>query len=364
MTEVRFQAKPTGKPVVLMTGASGLIGTRLEHALKPKYEIVGLDINPPEEDETIKNWVETDLTDDESVEESLQAVRDRYGTNLASVIHLAAYYDFSGEPSSMYDELTVQGTRRLLLALQDFQVEQFMFSSSLLVMEPCEIGEKINEQSPTQAEWDYPQSKLDAERVIRETRGDVPSVVLRIAGVYDDECHSIPIARQIARIYEEQMESYVFPGDSDAGNAYVHVDDLAEFVRLLVDRRNELPAEECFLVAEPEVLSYAELQNQLGELIHGEKWPSIRIPKAVAKAGAWTKEKLASDDDDKPFIKPWMIDLADDHYAVDMSHARQSVGWQPKRRLATRLKHMVASLKANPQRWYQRQRLAVPEEVK
>ena len=41
-------------------------------------------------------------------------VRERFGTRIASVIHLAAYYDFSGEPSEKYETITVQGTERLL----------------------------------------------------------------------------------------------------------------------------------------------------------------------------------------------------------------------------------------------------------
>jgi nucleoside-diphosphate-sugar epimerase len=228
-------------------------------------------------------------------------------------------------------------------------------------MQPCEVGERLTEDSPTRGEWAYPASKLAAEEVIRDMRDGIPVVVLRIAGVYDDECHSIPLARQIARIHERQMESFVFPGDSHAGNAYLHIDDLAECVRLLIEKRRQLAEEELFLVAEPEVLSYAELQEKFGELIHGEAWPSIRIPKFVAKAGAWAKEKLAREDHAEPFIKPWMIDLADDHYAVDISRLKRKLQWEPKRRLAHRLKHMVASLQANPQRWYRRQGLPVEE---
>jgi len=45
-------------------------------------------------------------------------IRYAYGERIASGIHLAAYYDFSGEPSPLYDEITVRGTERLLRALQ------------------------------------------------------------------------------------------------------------------------------------------------------------------------------------------------------------------------------------------------------
>src|SRR5690606_42054910 len=70
-----------------------------------------------------------------------------------------------------------------------------------------------------------------------------------------------------------------------------------------------------------DALPIYELQDQLGELIHGEEWPTIRIPKFVAKAGARVMNAFASEDDPE-FIKPWMIDIADDHYEADISKAR------------------------------------------
>jgi len=49
------------------------------------------------------------------------------------VIHLAAYYDFSDAPIQLYDGITVGGTERLLPFLQDFKLEQFIFSSTWFV---------------------------------------------------------------------------------------------------------------------------------------------------------------------------------------------------------------------------------------
>ena len=71
-----------------------------------------------------------DLTSNESVRSGLERVRQGYGERVASVIHLAAYYDFSGEPSAKYEEITIRGTERLLRGLKNFHVEQFIFSST------------------------------------------------------------------------------------------------------------------------------------------------------------------------------------------------------------------------------------------
>lgn len=348
------------RPAVLVTGSSGLIGSHLVEALSHRYRVVGLDVKPPLDTNEQPNFIETDLTDDASVRGALDEARGRYGQKLASVVHLAAYYDFSGEPSPLYDELTVEGTRRLLEGLQAFEVEQFIFSSTLLVMEPAEEGEVVTEQSPLAAEWDYPRSKLRAEAAIQQHHRNIPALVLRIAGVYDEDCHSIPIAQQIARIHQSQLESYFFPGDTDHGQAFVHLGDLIACLELAIARRNQLPPYETLLVAEPEVMSYEELQDAIGELLHGQEWPTIRIPKALAKAGAWVKGQVGGDE---MFIKPWMIDLADQHYPVEIDRARHLLGWEPRHRLRSTIPEMIRRLKADPAGWYKRNGLKPPDEA-
>ena len=363
ISQQHTQPETSAKPTVLITGVSGLIGSEIISRFSDEYKIVGLDVKDPKEGGV--SFFKTDLTDDESVKTVLAQVRDQHGADIASVIHLAAYYDFSGEPSPLYDELTVNGTRRLIRELhaQNLNVEQFIFSSSLLVMEPDEKGRRISELSPTRAKWAYPQSKLEAEQVIREEHGEMPVVILRIAGVYDEHCHSLPVSQQIARIYEKQIESYVFPGDASHGQALVHLSDLAQAFKNAVDRRHELDNESLYLIAEPDVMSYEELQDRLGELIHGKEWPTIRIPKTIAKAGAWVQDKLARDEKDKPFIKPWMIDLADDHYAALIVHARTELNWDPVHRLRDTLPAMIEYLKQDPKRFYEENGLPVSEEA-
>lgn len=352
---------PSSRPVLLITGSSGLIGTRLAKAFGEEFRVVGLDVKPPKTDGSAVDFVACDLTDARSVTDAMATVRRRYGERLASVIHLAAYYEFSGEPSPLYRKLTVEGTSRLLRGLRDFSAEQLVFSSSLLVMEPAEEEAEITESSPTQAQWDYPRSKLEAEKVIERERGPISAVILRIAGVYDEDCHSIPIAQQIVRIYEKEIESFFFPGDADHGQPFVHLEDLIDAFRRVVSIRKELGERELFLIAEPDIVSFAEMQDRLGRLIHGREWPTIRIPKAVAKVGAWARERMAKEGE-KTFIKPWMVDLADDHYPVVIDRARERLGWKPTHRLRETLKEMVERLQRDPRKWYAANKLEPPEE--
>ncbi|MEW4453452.1 NAD(P)-dependent oxidoreductase [Bremerella sp. JC817] len=340
-------------PVVLVTGSGGLIGSRVCPRLQERYTVVGIDLHPPEEpNEHLDDWYRVDLTEQDSVSQAIAQVKADYGDRLASVIHLAAYYDFSGDPSPLYDELTVNGTRRLIDELQTMHVEQFQFSSSLLVMESVGVGQRLTERSPTNAEWAYPESKLKTERVLQEERGDIPVLVLRIAGVYDEQGHSLPVSHQIQRIYEKQMESYFFPGNEKCGQSFVHLDDLAECIVSAVDRRNQLPPWKTLLIGEEDVMSYAELQEAIGRNLHGQEWPTIRIPAFVAKAGAWVKLRMASSKEDEPFIKPWMVDLADQNYPIDTTEAQQCLGWAPQHTLRKTLPTILDWLKSDPTAFY------------
>lgn len=343
--------------VVVVTGSSGLIGRAVVRRLAPRFRVVGFDRegwpHPPPEAECVC----VDLTSDESVRAGFERVRYAYGARLASVIHLAAYYDFSGEPSPLYEELTVRGTARLLHELQTFEVEQLVFSSTMLVHAPCEPGDRIDEGWPLDPKWDYPRSKAATEELIRREHGKVSAVILRIAGVYDDECHSIPLANQIQRIFERWMTAKVFPGDPSRGQAFVHLDDVTEAFASAVDRRRTLGPDATFLIGEPETLAYDEIQRSLARLIHGEEWETRSIPKALAKAGAWLEDQVPGEE---PFIKPWMIDLADDHYALDIGQARRELAWEPKRSLRETLPRMAAALARDPVRFYQENKLEGP----
>ena len=351
----------SSKEVILVTGSSGFIGAAAVERLAQRFTVIGLDRPGAPYPPPAADCIEVDLSADENVRHGLRQVSQRHGSRLASVIHLAAYYDFSGDPSPKYEEITVRGTERLLRGLKDFEVGQFVFSSTMLVHAPCEPGQRINEEWPLDPKWDYPKSKVRTEELIRAQHGDIPCVLLRIAGVYADKGHSIPLAHQMQRINERWLTSHVYPGDTSRGQAFLHLEDLVDAFLLLIDRRAQLPHELALLLGEPEALSYDELQRTFGRLIHGEEWETRQIPKALAKTGAWLQDNLPFAEE--PFIKPFMIDLADDHYALDITRAHRLLDWEPKHSLRDTLPKMVAAFKADPVGWYKENKLEVPDNL-
>ena len=350
------------KPIVIITGASGNIGSALTKRLRKDYQVVGMDRPQTKSD------IDVDLTSDDSVKLGFKQFRDTYGAKIAAVIHLAAYFDFTGEKSPLYDEVNVKGTTRLMDALGDFEVERFIYSGTMLVHRPAPPGDLVNETSPIEPKWAYPESKAETEAVIAEYTDRIPCTLLHLAGLYDEKSAVPTLTHQIARIYERDLKSQLYAGDLDVGQAFIHKEDMLEVFARTVAKRKDLPRHSVILAGEEQVMSYRELQSALGELIHGEEeWRTYVLPEALAKAGAWVQEKAeplvpdAIDKGEKPFIRPFLIDLASDHYKLDISRAREMLEWEPKHFIADELPAMVDDLKNDPMAWYQRNGIRPPD---
>lgn len=350
------------KKVIIVTGSCGRIGKGVVSTLGEHYQMVGFELLKAFYASENEELVPVDISSDESVHQAFTHIRHFYGNQIASVIHLAAYYSFDQKDSPLYDKITVQGTRRLLEALKSFEVEQFLFSSTMLVHKPCSPSEKITEDSPVQMNWGYPKSKVETEKMIHDLRGSIKTVILRIAGVYTDYCDSIPISNQIQRVYEKQITSRFFPGDITHGASFIHMEDLVEAICTSVEKRDLLPNELTLLIGEGKTLSYDTLQRQISKGLFGKEISTYKIPKTCAQLGAWAQGHtpfMAA-----PFIKPWMVSIADDNYTLDIKKAKKYLNWEPKHSLETSLPKMLKELKSNPLAWYQHHHLTAPSWLK
>lgn len=353
------------RPLVLVTGATGEIGSAVAAALADGYQVVGLDKRT--KGNPAFPVIEADLTSDHSLAQGIEKLRDLHGAHLASVIHLAAYFDFSGEDNPLYQSLNVDGTRRLLDQLQSFRVEQFVYSGTMLVHAPVKPGEHLNEDRRLEPQWIYPRSKAAAERVIEERHGAIPYVLLHLAGVYNGDVVVPTLAHQIARIYERDLESHLYPGNLKTGQSMLHLEDLRDAFRRTVDRRASLPTAATILIGERDPIGYDALQDRIGELLWGEDWTTLRIPVALAAAGAWAQDKVLphlpkSMGGGKAFVRPFMAWEANDHYALDITRAKELLGWAPRYRLGDTLPLIIDKLKRDPEAWFKANKVSPPPE--
>jgi UDP-glucose 4-epimerase len=351
----------TDKKVIVVTGSSGRIGMRLIEKLGPEYQPIGLDFVGATSNNPAMEFIYTDLGSDASVKAAFDRIRFAYGNRITAIVHLAAFYSFEGTNLENYDRITVKGTQRILNEAKKFEVEEFIFTSTMLVHNPTERGVIINEDAPIVGKWHYPASKVKTEHLMEKEHGNIPYTIMRIAGCYDDECNCIPISQNIARIYEKQLAGNFFPGDSAHGVPYIHFDDLVDAILLTIEKRKQIPQDLVLIIAEEDSISYRDLQTEIGLLIYKKKWPMIWLPKFAAKFGAWAQGLLPGP---KPFIKPWMVDLADDNYQVTVERAKNVLGWVPKHSLRKTLPLIIADMKKDPVKWYKRHKMPVPKKLK
>lgn len=345
--------------LVVITGVSGHVGMGVTARLcDAGYRVIGLDSSEPAVKHPQAKYMIVDFSSDESVRNIFQQIKQAYGNRMSSIIHLADYVSVTLKDSPLYDKITVQGTGRVLRAVHQFNCEQFLYGSTLFVHAPCVIGTKITENSPVLGDWGYPESKIKAEDLLHENHRNIPLMIFRTAGTYDDKCHSMSIAHQIQRIYERQLFSRIFPGHLNQGRPYLHLSDLSDAVLLAVQKRAELPSKSTLIISEDETMSYEELQQEISKLIWKTSTQTYAIPKWFAAGGTWAMNTF-------PFmprtsIKPWMIEVADQHYEVDISKAEKELGWYPQHFLRDTLPKMIDFLKSDTEGFYQENNLEIP----
>lgn len=337
------------KPVIVVTGSSGYLGGAVIKRLFVKYRVVGLDRYSPPHPPHQAECICFDITDHGSVDKALERLKMAYGDKIAACIHLAAFFDLSGEDNPAYDAVTVEGTKRLLNGLQDFELEQFVFASTMLVHAPTTPAQPIDESAPLDPKFPYRASKVRTEAMLREEKRDEKLVFLRPAGIYDDEGHSTFLAHQIARIHEKRFSGKVYPGDLSRGQAFLHLDDLLDAIERVVDRRADLPEVFPVLLGESDPIPFGELQRLIGRELHGEDWVTWNIPSRIAKIGAWTENRIFGED---AFIRAWMVDISSDHYELDLSEAKKQLDWEPRHSLREDMPRILQGLKDDPYGWY------------
>ena len=171
------------KPVVVVTGIAGNLGSRLLPLLG-RFSVIGVDVNPPPEGASVQ-FERLDIGEESSTRAIFEILRD---THAAAVIHLAFVIDAvrSGvlDPQRMW-QINVAGTARVMEAITesnrtaDEGVKQFIFPSSVSVY-GSNLSAPATEDSPLDAHTlPYAIHKQEADEVVQQR-----SPALRGCSVY------------------------------------------------------------------------------------------------------------------------------------------------------------------------------------
>ena len=248
------------KPVVVVTGVSGNLGTRLLPLLS-SFSVIGVDVSPPQTDSELQ-FESLDLGQESSTRTLYELLRD---THASAVVHLAFVIDPIRTGVLDIDrmwQINVAGTARVMEAITEVNrtaddgVKQFVFPSSVSVYGP-DFPSSATEESPLAADTlPYALHKKESDEVVQQR-----CTALRGCSVYILRPHIFAGASvenylmgafrgtpngKSARAEKMRSEGKRLPCMLPRGQQYldnkiqfIHVDDMARLVKHILQREPE-----------------------------------------------------------------------------------------------------------------------------
>jgi len=348
------------KPVVIITGASGFLGSAICIDLAKDFRVIALDNREPSEQlkkaALQTTWHILDIANHLSVSEVFAQIKLDFG-QIDFVVHLAAYYDFGKEWVGEYQSTNITGTANVLNASKYEGVNRLIFASSIGAMKPPPVGSSLTEESPTSEFIPYARSKFLGEKLIMETSPQIPYTILRIAGVFSDWCELPPLYGLIKLWTSAFPFGCLIPGRGETGIPYIHVNDLVSIVRQCILLDQKLGPSNIFLASQ----HGAVLHRQLFPVIRSESGQSgslrpIHISRNFAKTGVWFKRALGELTGNIPYERPWMLDYVDKPWTTDTTKTRQILDWDcnPDLSILKKIPDILRNLRMDPGDWEKR----------
>lgn len=161
---------------ILITGGSGFIGTNVvDFYLNEGFEVINLDINPPQNSEHRSFWIETDIMDYEKFHKGVAKFAPDY------IIHLAARANLTGKSLDDYNE-NIDGVNNVIKIGNSVKsVSKIMFASTILVCERGYIPKSDTDYCPPNL---YGESKALGEQLVREANTNYDWVIVRPTSIW------------------------------------------------------------------------------------------------------------------------------------------------------------------------------------
>ncbi len=339
------------KEIVLITGASGFIGTALITRLVKNYHIIGIDKVLHKDRDSSVLWYKVDISDKKHLGEIFSEIKEKFHGSIDYVFHLAAYYDLLNRKSRLYRETNENGTRNLLDNLTNLDVKNFIFASSAAIMTPIMDNEKLNEESALGSVLYYAKSKITGEKIVLKYKEKIKVTILRPSAVYSRDCRSLPLANQIAFIWRKGFGYRIFPGKGEGGLSYVHIEDILDAFEKIILKAKEMATGSIFILSEEDYVSNNDLYGLIFQEIYGTQSNLVHLPKWSVWFCVYVINKIYLFLGKSYFFKPWMVNIADKKYRYNIEKARRVLEWQPKFLLREYMKVIINSLKSNPNKW-------------
>lgn len=308
---------------ILITGASGFIGSAVVHRLLACNYEVRVMVRPTSDYRNLEGLpverVCGDLTDADSLSKAIAGCK--------ALFHVGAYYRiWSRDPKQFYT-VNVTGTRNIMLAALHAGVERIVYTSSIAALGSGKNGQLADENTPVSSnaiKVHYKHSKFLAESEVTTLVRDkgLPAVIVNpTAPIGPRDIKPTPTGRMIRDAAAGRIPAYV-----NTGLNIVHVDDVAMGHQLAFE--SGVVGERYILGSEN--LSLKQILHQIAEMTDRSP-PRIRLAPNLILPIAYIVEawaKLANTDE--PMITVDGIRLARNYMYFSSEKAERELGYRPR----------------------------------
>jgi farnesol dehydrogenase len=306
---------------ILITGATGYLGTKLTHLLAERGESVRLLQRSASKIEVLDrpeiSIVYGDILDKESLKTAMKGV--------SKVYHMAAYARLWARDPLMYHNINVEGTRNVLDAALNAGIMKMVHTSTAGVVGPS--GQlPMNEEMPRVAGFfnSYEKTKWEAEKLSMDYASKGLHVtIVNPSRVYGPglDTGSNPITK-IVELYL-QNKWHVIPGSGNDIGSYCYVDDVIEGHVLAMEKGQ---SGERYLFGGVnatfnELIQTISVKSGVSKKLWHIPFPLLLV---FSKAQLW----YAGVSGKPPMITPEWVKKYDYNWALDSSKAINELGYR------------------------------------
>ena len=302
---------------VLVTGASGFVGSAVARALAAKDFRLRLLVRPASPRANIADLncelAEGDMRDAASLAPAVKDVR--------YLFHVAADYRLWARDPNEIIRNNREGTRILMEAARRAGIERIVYTSSVATLKP-QAGRNANENDRSDFETaigPYKKSKVAAERLVESMVAEgLPAVIVSPSTpIGPRDIRPTPTGRMILEAASGRMPAYV-----DTGLNLVHVDDVAEGHVLALQKGR---IGDTYILGGENVT----LQQMLSDIaqICGRQPPRFRLPRRPLYPVAFVAETIASVTGKEPLLTADALRMAKHRMFFDCTKAKRELGY-------------------------------------
>jgi dihydroflavonol-4-reductase len=315
--EAEGAPKSAPPSTVLVTGASGFLGSAIAAALRARGDDVRVLVRPSSPRTNLDpadTLCEGDLRDRASLAAALKGVR--------FLFHAAADYRLWARDPEEIIRNTVEGTRLIMMEAMRAGVERIVYTSSVATLKLVKGGAATEDHPLAEgaAIGAYKLSKVAAERLVEAmVRWEgLPAVIVNPSTpIGPRDVRPTPTGRIIVEAASGRM-----PGFVDTGLNLVHVDDVAAGHVAALDRGR---TGERYILGGENVL-LADMLTDIARLV-GRRPPTLKLPRTMLYPIAYAAERIAKVRGVEPFVTVDGLRMARHHMFFDDSKARRDLGY-------------------------------------